>query len=106
MRELAELLARAGHSARVPRSTGWQSSAMIANYKRMARTFAEPDLGPLSPLDEAIPELREAPEEPAANDESPRGWARGGPDFEARIGFEPTCDGFANRCLTTWLPRR
>jgi hypothetical protein len=25
---------------------------------------------------------------------------------EARIGFEPTCDGFANRCLTTWLPRR
>ena len=25
---------------------------------------------------------------------------------EARIGFEPTYDGFANRCLTTWLPRR
>ena len=24
---------------------------------------------------------------------------------EAWIGFEPTYDGFANRCLTTWLPR-
>jgi hypothetical protein len=22
------------------------------------------------------------------------------------MGFEPTFDGFANRCLTTWLPRR
>ena len=22
------------------------------------------------------------------------------------MGFEPTCDGFANHCLTTWLPRR
>jgi hypothetical protein len=20
------------------------------------------------------------------------------------MGFEPTCAGFANRCLTTWLP--
>ena len=26
-------------------------------------------------------------------------------DMEARIGFEPTYNGFANRCLTTWLPR-
>lgn len=25
---------------------------------------------------------------------------------EARTGFEPVCDGFANRCLTTWLPRQ
>ena len=22
------------------------------------------------------------------------------------MGFEPTYDGFANRCLTAWLPRR
>jgi hypothetical protein len=22
------------------------------------------------------------------------------------MGFEPTYDGFANRCLTIWLPRR
>ena len=42
--------------------TGWQSSAMVGTYKRMARTFGELDLGPLTPLDEAIPELREAPE--------------------------------------------
>ncbi len=33
----------------------------------------------------------------------PRGRQRG---LEARIGFEPTYGGFANRCLTTWLPRR
>jgi hypothetical protein len=26
--------------------------------------------------------------------------------LEARTGFEPACNGFANRCLTTWLPRR
>jgi hypothetical protein len=26
--------------------------------------------------------------------------------FEARMGFEPTYNGFANRCLTTWLPRQ
>lgn len=26
--------------------------------------------------------------------------------LEARTGFEPACDGFANRCLTAWLPRR
>ncbi len=26
--------------------------------------------------------------------------------FEARTRFELACDGFANRCLTTWLPRR
>ena len=25
---------------------------------------------------------------------------------EARTGFEPAFDGFANRCLTTWLPRQ
>gem|GEM_PF-4660529 len=24
---------------------------------------------------------------------------------EARTGLEPAYDGFANRCLTTWLPR-
>ena len=27
-------------------------------------------------------------------------------DAEARTGFEPAYGGFANRCLTTWLPRR
>jgi integrase len=56
--------------------TGWQSSAMIATYKRMARTFTELDLGPLDPLDEAIPELRETAAEPAANDAS-----EGGPEL-------------------------
>jgi hypothetical protein len=30
------------------------------------------------------------------------GWAFG----EAPTGFEPVYDGFANRCLTTWLRRR
>ena len=27
------------------------------------------------------------------------------PNLEARMGFEPTYNGFANHCLTTWLPR-
>lgn len=26
--------------------------------------------------------------------------------LEARTGFEPAYDGFANRCLATWLPRQ
>jgi len=31
---------------------------MINRYRRAARTWAELALGPLAPLDEAIPELR------------------------------------------------
>jgi integrase len=37
--------------------TGHRSSAMIAKYKRMARTFEELGAGPLGLLNEAIPEL-------------------------------------------------
>jgi integrase len=38
--------------------TGHRSSVMINRYRRAARTWAELALGPLAPLDEAIPELR------------------------------------------------
>ena len=38
--------------------TGHRSSAMINNYKRIARGFQELDVGTLSPLDSALPELR------------------------------------------------
>jgi len=40
--------------------TGHKSSAMIYRYRRAARTAAELGLGPLLPMDEAIPELRAA----------------------------------------------
>lgn len=40
--------------------TGHTSSAMINRYRRMARTAAELHLGPLQPLDKAIPEFRSA----------------------------------------------
>ncbi len=42
-----------------------------------------------------------------------RSWEPPGPGttlegllFEVRTGFEPAYDGFANRCLTAWLPHR
>jgi hypothetical protein len=41
--------------------TGHTSRAMINRYRRAARTWAELSLGPLAPLDEAIPELRSLP---------------------------------------------
>ena len=40
--------------------TGHESSDMIHNYKRAARSLAEINQGELTPLDEAIPELRSA----------------------------------------------
>lgn len=40
--------------------TGHKSSTMIHRYKRAARSHAELNLGPLVPLHEAIPELRDA----------------------------------------------
>jgi len=39
--------------------TGHQSSAQLQRYKRQVRQWAQQDLGPLAPLDEAIPELAE-----------------------------------------------
>jgi len=38
--------------------TGHRSSSQIQNYRRAARTAAELNLGPLAPLDLALPELR------------------------------------------------
>jgi integrase len=37
--------------------TGHRSSTMVARYKRTARTAAELGLGPLTPLDRALPEI-------------------------------------------------
>src|SRR5882672_3426670 len=37
--------------------TGHQSSGMVNEYRQAARSAAELNLGPLAPLDEAIPEL-------------------------------------------------
>ncbi len=45
--------------------TGHRSSAMIALYKRKARTFEELRVGELRPLNEVIPELRAPPQVPA-----------------------------------------
>jgi integrase len=42
--------------------TGHRSSQMVNRYRRVAQSVAELNLGELLPLNEAIPELREAPE--------------------------------------------
>ena len=39
--------------------TGHKSSAMVRTYQRTAASYAELNLGPLAPLDAAIPELSE-----------------------------------------------
>ena len=39
--------------------TGHRSSQMLQNYRRVARTYQELNLGPLAPLDQSIPELAE-----------------------------------------------
>lgn len=50
-------LANGKSEAFVTDRTGHRSSAMVMTYKRAARQAAELRLGPLKPLDEAIPEL-------------------------------------------------
>jgi len=61
--------------------TGHRSSAMINNYKRIARGFQELDAGTLSPLDFALPELR-ALASTAASDQPPP--VEGGPEVGQR----------------------
>ena len=61
--------------------TGHRSSVMINRYRRAARTWAELGMGPLSPLDDAIPELR------LPHDGPPEEGERG-PTFAEREGFE------------------
>ncbi len=51
----------------------------------------------LQPRAGDLPSNRKSPEV--------RGSLRSGYCLEARTGFEPAYNGFANRCLTTWLPR-
>jgi len=56
--------------------TGHKSSGMVAKYRRLARHFQELHIGDFTPLEEALPELRQPsaaptdPSSPAAGDES------------------------------------
>jgi hypothetical protein len=60
---------------------------MINRYRRAARTWAELVMGPLAPLDEAIPELRFPHGLP--HDGAP-GGAEVGRKLAEREGFEPS----------------
>lgn len=51
-------LANGKSEAWVQDRTGHRSSLMVNRYRRVARTAAELGLGPLAPLDKAIPEMR------------------------------------------------
>jgi hypothetical protein len=61
--------------------TGHRSSAMINNYKRIVRGFQELDVGTLSPLDSARPELRALAVAAAPDQPPPVG---GGPEVGQR----------------------
>jgi integrase len=67
--------------------TGHRSSVMINRYRRAARTWAELAMGPLAPLDEAIPELRIPHGLPHATSPRPR---RVRAKLAEREGFEPS----------------
>src|SRR5262249_38700429 len=64
--------------------TGHRSSAMVARYHRQARTFTELNLGALTPLDVAIPEL--APDATAAPPSPPDAAPSGGPEAGPKGG--------------------
>jgi integrase len=55
--------------------TGHRSSEMVNRYRRSARTFAELGLGPLLPMDEAIPEIAERLRAPAEKGAKPHAAA-------------------------------
>jgi hypothetical protein len=67
--------------------TGHRSSVMINHYRRAARTWAELSMGPLSSLDEVIPELRLPHGLPH---DGPTEEGERGPNFAEREGFEPS----------------
>ena len=73
----------AGGAAADAGPTGHRSSVMINRFRRAARTWAELRMGPLSPLDDAIPELRSPHDGPSEEGER-------GPTFAEREGFEPS----------------
>ena len=90
--------------------TGHRSTVMIARYRRTARQFAELDLGPLSLLDVAIPELRPVadeagPDEGPASETSAVSSAGKSPETHEKIGvpkggIEPPTRGFSIPCST------
>src|SRR5258708_3364909 len=69
---------------------GHETSAMLARYRRAARSFAELGLGELVPLDQAIPELGEVAAELAKN---PAKRARKRARFVGEEGLEPSANG-------------
>lgn len=50
--------------------------------------------------------IRNLEDAEGSREEDPQLLQTGASNAEARTGFEPAYNGFANRCLTTWLPRR
>jgi len=96
--------------------TGHKSSQMIALYARQARTWAELNLGSLSPLDTLLPEMsREASQpgqstRPASHPASREGRkierATSGPQIAPAVGLEPTTrrlTGSPGRTQSQWL---
>jgi hypothetical protein len=80
--------------------TGHRSSAMINNYKRVARGFQELEIGTLSPLDSALPELRALASAASSDQPLPVG---GGPEVGHRSDFQQETlrpQGDSNPCYS------
>jgi integrase len=108
--------------------TGHKSSQMIATYARQARTWAELNLGPLRPMNELLPEMRDevpatptpgTPPAPAPKRTAARRrrlgskasavaslepteieWATSGPQIAPTAGLEPATRRLTAACST------
>jgi hypothetical protein len=93
-------LANGKSEAWVMARTGHKSSAMIARYRRVARTFEEINAGDFTPLDEAIPELSIGPRMGRETSTDSADLQDLAGKLVGHLGVEPRANGLRIHCST------